>query len=73
MHFQIRGPAIRMVCILLFWHAIIHLPILGSSGGNAPVFALIIFWAPFYFVVYGLLAAGEYWFRGRSITVATPA
>ena len=66
MRYQIRGPAILMVCILLFWHVIIDLPVLGSDGGDVPAFALVLFWAPFYLISYGLLAAGEYWLREQA-------
>ena len=62
-----------MAFIPLFWHIIIHLPVLGSSGGDVPAFALVLFWAPFYLVAYGLLAGGEYWLRRRSVSVSTPS
>ena len=68
--YQIRGPPIVMVLILLFWHVLIHLPVLGSDGGDAPAFALVLFWAPLYLVAYGLLAGGEYWLRGRNISAS---
>ncbi|QLH83915.1 hypothetical protein [Halosimplex pelagicum] len=71
--YQIRGPSIVMALVLLFWHVLIHLPVLGSDGGDAPAFALVLFWAPLYLVAYGLLAGGEYWLRGRNISVSTPS
>lgn len=60
-----------MAVILLFWHVVIHLPVIGSDGGDAPAFALVLFWAPFYLIAYGLLAGGEYWLRGRNAFVST--
>ena len=67
--YRIKGPSVVMALVLLFWHVLIHLPVLGSDGGDVPAFALVLFWAPFYLVAYGLLAGGEYWLRGRN----TPA
>ncbi len=69
--YRIRGPAVLMTLILLFWHVVIYLPIIGSEGGDAPAFALVLFWAPFYLVAYGLLGGGEYWLRGRNIPTPT--
>ena len=71
--YQIRGPSVLMALILLFWHVVIHLPVIGSEGGDVPAFALVLFWAPFYLVAYGLLAGGEYWLRGRNIPISTPS
>jgi hypothetical protein len=71
--YGIRGPSILMVFILLFWHVVIHLPLMGSEGGDAPAFALVLFWAPLYLIVYGLLAGGVYWLRGRNSSVSTPS
>ncbi|GAA0260682.1 hypothetical protein ACFFQF_23655 [Haladaptatus pallidirubidus] len=71
MRYDIRGPSILMALILLLWHVAIHLPIIGSEGGDAPAFALVLFWAPIYLIAYGLLAGGEYWLRGRNIPVLT--
>ncbi len=68
--YRIRGPSILMGLVLLFWHVLIYLPVLGGEGGDAPAFALVLFWAPFYLLAYGLLAGGEYWLRRRN--VATP-
>ena len=62
-----------MGLILLFWHAVIHLPIIRSEGGDALAFALVLFWAPFYLVAYGLLGSGECWLRRRNISVSTPS
>lgn len=71
--YDIRGPFVLMALVLLFWHVVIHLPVIGSEGGDAPAFALVLFWAPFYLVAYGLLAGGEYWLRGRNVSVPTPS
>ncbi|MRW96426.1 hypothetical protein GJR99_07545 [Haloferax sp. MBLA0078] len=46
------------------------MPILGAEGGDAPAFALVLFWAPFYLLVYALLAGGEYWLRRREVATA---
>ena len=70
--YQVKGPSIVMALILLFWHVVIHLPVLGSDGDDIPAFALVLFWAPFYLVAYGLLAGGEYWLRGRNDPVSDP-
>lgn len=71
--YDIRGPSILMAAILLFWHVVIHLPIIGSEGGDAPAFALVLFWAPLYLIAYGLLGGGEYWLRGRDLSASTPS
>ena len=62
-----------MAVILLFWHVIIYLPIVGSEGGDAPAFASVLFWTPAYLLVYGLLAGGEYWLRRRNIIISISA
>ncbi|WEL28018.1 hypothetical protein [Haloferax volcanii] len=68
--YRIRGPAILMGFVLLFWHVLIYVPILGAEGGDAPAFALVLFWAPFYLLAYALLAGGEYWLRRREVATA---
>lgn len=70
--YRIRGPTVLVALVLLFWHVVVHLPVVGSEGGDAPAFALVLFWAPFYLVAYALLAGGEYWLRGRG-TAPSPA
>ncbi|ELZ21078.1 hypothetical protein C475_19008 [Halosimplex carlsbadense 2-9-1] len=62
-----------MALVLLFWYVLIHLPFLGSDGGDAPAFALVLFWAPLYLVTYALLTGGEYWLRARNISVSAPS
>ena len=71
--YDIRSPAVLMAFILLFWHVLIHLPILGSEGGDTPAFALVLFWAPFYLVAYALVGGGEYWLRQRGSSRSMPS
>ena len=71
--YDIRSPAVLMAFILLFWHVLIHLPIFGSEGGDAPAFALVLFWAPVYLVAYALVGGGEYWLRQRDSSRSMPS
>nr|WP_233340596.1 hypothetical protein [Haloprofundus sp. MHR1] len=70
--YRIRGPVILMGFVLLFWHVLIYVPVLGADGGDGPAFALVLFWAPFYLLAYALLAGGEYWLRRRTVVTAVP-
>lgn len=72
-HLRIRGPVILMMLVLLFWHVIVYLPISGTTGGDVPAFALVLFWAPIYLVAYGVIGGGEYWLRGRNVVVSSPS
>lgn len=64
--YEIRSPSVLLACLLLFWHVLVEFPPLGSGQGDSPGFLFVFAWMPFYLVAYGLLAAGEYWLRGRT-------
>jgi hypothetical protein len=68
---EIRAPGVLMACLLLFWHVLVEFPPVGSGQGDSPGFLFVFAWVPFYLVVYGLLAAGELWLRGRDVSVST--
>lgn len=63
--FEIRSPGALMLGLLLFWHVLVEFPPLGSGQGDSPGFLFVFAWAPFYLVLYGLLAGGEVWLRRR--------
>lgn len=71
LRFDLRSPAVLLACILLFWHVLAEIPLLGSNQGDAPGFTFVFFLVPFYLVAYALFAGGEYWFRDENHSVNT--
>lgn len=53
--FGLRSPVVVLVAALGFWHG---LGVLGT-GGETPVFALALVWAPVYAVAYAAIAGVE--------------
>lgn len=70
--YEIRSPGVLLAGILLFWHVLVEFPPIGSGQGDAPGFLFVFAWMPAYLVAYGLLAGGEYWLRGRNLSVSVP-
>lgn len=67
LRYEIRSPGWLLVGILVFWHVLVYTPPFGSGQGDSPGFLFVFVWAPLYLVGYGILAAGEYWLRGRTV------
>lgn len=67
LRYDIRSPGALLVGILVFWHVLVYLPPIGSGQGDSPGFLFVFVWAPIYLVAYILLAAIEYWLRGRTV------
>ncbi|WP_162562625.1 hypothetical protein [Salinigranum rubrum] len=68
LRYEIRSPGALLVGILVFWHILVYIPPIGSGQGDSPGFLFVFVWAPFYLVAYGILAAVEYWLRGREFS-----
>lgn len=71
--YEIRSPGVFLAFLLLFWHVLVEFPPVGSGRGDSPGFLFVFVWMPFYLVVYGVLAGGEYWLRGRSVSDWSPS
>ena len=71
LRYEIRSPGVLLAAILLFWHVLVEFPLIGSGRGDSPGFLFVFAWMPFYLVAYGLLAGGEYWLRGRNVSIST--
>lgn len=61
LRFGYRGPIALMsvVVVLLTFVA----PLVAPERGDAPAFALVIYWAPFFLVSYGVVAGAEFFYR----------
>lgn len=68
LRYGIRSPGALLAVILVFWHILVYIPPIGSGQGDSPGFLFVFVWAPLYLVAYGMLAAGEYWLRGRKFS-----
>ena len=68
--YDLRSPAVLLACLLLFWHVLVEFPPIGSGQGDSPGFLFVFIGVPFYLIAYGLLAAGEVWFRHRNLTAS---
>jgi hypothetical protein len=73
LRYEIRSPGALLVGILAFWHILVYIPPIGSGQGDSPGFLFVFVWAPLYLVAYGILAAVEYWLRGRNVSQAYPS
>ena len=68
LRYEIRSPGMLLIGILVFWHILVYIPPIGSGQGDSPGFLFVFVWAPFYLAAYGILAAIEYWLRGRKFS-----
>lgn len=66
---DLRSPVALLAVILLFWHVLVEFPPIGSGQGDSPGFLFVFVFAPFYVLVYALLAGGEYWLGKRDVSV----
>ena len=73
LRYELRSPGVLLAGVLLFWHALVYVPPFGSGQGDAPGFLFVFVFVPVYLVAYGLLAAVEFWLRGRDIAVSLPS
>lgn len=67
LRYEIRSPGVLLVAILVFWHILVYIPLIGSGQGDSPGFLFVFVWAPIYLVAYILMAAIEYWLQGRNV------
>ena len=61
LRFGYRGPIALMSLVLVFLTFVA--PLVAPGRGDAPAFALAIYWAPFYLVLYGVSAGVEFCYR----------
>jgi hypothetical protein len=61
LRFEYRGPVALMALMVVLLTFVV--PLLAPRSGDAPAFALAIYWAPYYLVLYALMAGGEYLYR----------
>ena len=73
LRYEIRSPGTLLAGILVFWHILVYIPPIGSGQGDSPGFFFVFVWAPMYLVAYVLLAAIEYWLRGRNVSASFSA
>ena len=69
--YRLRSPAVLLAVVLLFWHVIVYTPPFGD--GDSPGFLFVFVGVPFYLIAYGLVAGGEYWLRGRTLSRSPPS
>lgn len=72
LYYDLRSPGVLLVCLLVFWHALVEFPPIGSGQGNSPGFLFVFVLAPIYVIVYGIFAGLEYWFRQRGFPISSP-
>jgi hypothetical protein len=63
--YALRSPAVLLVLLLVFWHVLVEFPPVGTGQGDSPGFLFVFAGAPFYVVLYGVLAGGEVVLRRR--------
>ena len=61
LRFGYRGPVAVMSVIVVFLTFVA--PLVAPGSGDAPAFALVLYRAPFYLVLYGVVTAGERFYR----------
>lgn len=69
--YEIRSPVALLIGILVFWHVLVYIPPIGSGQGDSPGFLFVFVGAPLYLLMYSILAAVEYWLRGRNFSQAS--
>lgn len=69
--YHLRSPGVLLVVLLIFWHVLVEFPPVGTGQGDSPGFLFVFAGAPFYVVLYGVLAGGELLLRRRGVTLAT--